>query len=116
MQVLRHFQAPPVGRAIDVAATQPERHDQRHERRSGHRPDRSEQRELTDREIQVLRLITKGYKTSEVARLLQISHHTVSTSVRDIYRKLGISPRAEATLEAERRGLVARSGCTGCAD
>jgi DNA-binding NarL/FixJ family response regulator len=61
---------------------------------------------LTDREVDVLRLIAKGYKSSEVAELLGLSSHTVTGYVRDIYRKLGISSRAEATLEAARRGLV----------
>lgn len=63
-------------------------------------------RRLTDREVDVLRLIAKGYKSSEVAELLGLSGHTVTGYVRDIYRKLGISSRAEATLEAARRGLV----------
>lgn len=62
---------------------------------------------LTDREVDVLRLIAKGYKAAEVAQLLSLSSHTVTGYVRDIYRKLGISSRAEATLEAARRGLVA---------
>lgn len=61
---------------------------------------------LTEREIEVLRLIAKGYKVSEAGQLLGISAHTVTTYIRDIYRKLGISTRAEATLEAARRGLV----------
>ena len=63
--------------------------------------------QLTDREVDVLRLIAKGYKAAEVAQLLALSSHTVTGYVRDIYRKLGISSRAEATLEAARRGLVA---------
>ncbi len=61
---------------------------------------------LTEREIEVLRLIAKGYKVIEAGQLLGISSHTVTTYIRDIYRKLGISSRAEATLEAARRGLV----------
>jgi DNA-binding NarL/FixJ family response regulator len=67
----------------------------------------TELRQLTDREIDVLRLIAKGYKAPEVAVLLGLTAHTVSSYVRDIYRKLGITSRAEATLEAARRGLVA---------
>lgn len=63
--------------------------------------------QLTEREVDVLRLIAKGYKAAEVAQLLGLSSHTVTGYVRDIYRKLGISSRAEATLEAARRGLVA---------
>lgn len=63
-------------------------------------------RQLTEREIDVLRLIAKGYKVPEVAPLLGLSAHTVSSYVRDIYRKLDISSRAEAAVEAARRGLV----------
>lgn len=61
---------------------------------------------LTDRQVEVLRLIAKGYKGPEVANLLGLSHHTVSGYVRDIYRLLGIRSRAEATMEAVRRGLT----------
>lgn len=64
------------------------------------------QRQLTDREVDVLRLIGKGYKVPEAAALLGISAHTVTSYVRDIYRKLDISSRAEAAVEAARRGLV----------
>ena len=64
------------------------------------------QRQLTDREVDVLRLIGKGYKVPEAASLLGISAHTVTSYVRDIYRKLDISSRAEAAVEAARRGLV----------
>lgn len=61
---------------------------------------------LTQREIDILRLIGKGYKAVEIAKLLSITLNTVNTYVRDVYRKLGISSRAEAALEASRRGLV----------
>ena len=61
---------------------------------------------LSQREIDVLRLIGKGYSAPEAGRLLGISNHTASSYVRDIYRKLGISSRAEAAMEAVRRGLV----------
>lgn len=63
-------------------------------------------RQLTEREVDVLRLIGKGYKVTEAASLLGISAHTVTSYVRDIYRKLDISSRAEAAVEAARRGLV----------
>lgn len=64
------------------------------------------QRQLTEREVDVLRLIGKGYKVIEAASLLGISAHTVTSYVRDIYRKLDISSRAEAAVEAARRGLI----------
>ena len=61
---------------------------------------------LTEREQDVLRLIGKGFKVTEAAKILGITPNTASTYIRDIYRKLGINSRAEATMEAARRGLV----------
>ena len=61
---------------------------------------------LTDREAGVLRLIAKGYRAAEVAALLGLTPSTVSSYIRDIYRKLGITSRAEAAIEAARRGWV----------
>ena len=89
LRVLRHFRDTPPPPPNDAAAPDPD------------------DVKLTEREIDVLRLIAKGYRVAEVGPLLSISATTVSGYVRDIYRKLGISSRAEATLEATRRGLVA---------
>ena len=61
---------------------------------------------LTKREEDVLRLLAKGYKAAEIADKLDLSVHTVNGYVRDIYAKLGVRNKAEATLEAARRGLV----------
>jgi len=95
LRVLRHFHATPQTspQVISVA---------RSASLDGEAP-----KHLTEREIDVLRLIAKGYKAPEVAPLLGITPHTVSSYVRDIYRKLGISSRAEAAMEAAKRGLVA---------
>lgn len=65
---------------------------------------------LTGRETDVLRLIAKGHTVVDVARLLGLSRHTAAGYVKDVYRKLSVSSRAEATLEATRRGLVASGG------
>lgn len=62
---------------------------------------------LTARETEVLRLIAKGLSVGDVAELLGLSRHTVAGYLKDIYRKLAVGTRAEATLEAMRRGLVA---------
>ena len=62
---------------------------------------------LTPRETEVLRLTAKGLTLGEVATVLALSRHTVSGYLKDIYRKLRVGTRAEATLEAARRGLVA---------
>jgi DNA-binding NarL/FixJ family response regulator len=62
---------------------------------------------LTPRETEVLRLTAKGLTLNEVATALGLSRHTVSGYLKDIYRKLSVGTRAEAALEAARRGLVA---------
>lgn len=61
---------------------------------------------LTERESEVLRIIAKGLTQVECARLLQLSPHTVSGYVKDIYRKLNVGSRAEAALAARAMGLV----------
>lgn len=61
---------------------------------------------LTEREKEVLRCIAKGLTLPETAQLLALSQHTVSGYVKDIYRKLNISSRAEAALTAHGLGLI----------
>lgn len=67
-----------------------------------------EQEALTARETDVLRLIAKGLTVVEVAGMLELSRHTVAGYLKAIYRKLSVNSRAEAALEATRRGLVSR--------
>jgi len=61
---------------------------------------------LSDREHQVLTLIVKGFSYAEIAGLLGVSGHTVTTHVRSIYRKLEVHSRGEAVYEALQLGLV----------
>jgi len=61
---------------------------------------------LTQREREVLTLIAKGYTVARVAEMLGITRNTAAGYVKVIYRKLNISSRAEATLEATRQGLI----------
>lgn len=61
---------------------------------------------LTPRETDVLRLIGRGLRVGEAARHLGLADDTVAGYVKAIYRKLDIASRAEAALEAARRGLV----------
>ena len=63
---------------------------------------------LSLREREVLEYITKGFTTVEIAALMSVSHHTVSTFVRRIYAKLEVNSKAEAIYEANARGLLAR--------
>ena len=79
-RILRHFQQPEV--------------------RSDPRPS------LSDRELEVLALLAKGMARNDIARLLDISANTAAGHIKSIYRKLNVSGRAEATLEAVQMGLI----------
>ena len=61
---------------------------------------------LNARETDILQRVAKGYTLPEIAGQLGLSRHTVADYVKQIYRKLNVSSRAEAALEAARRGLV----------
>ena len=61
---------------------------------------------LTKREVDVLRLLAKGYSNPEIAQLLSISQHTVKTHVTHIYDKLGVNDRAQAAVWASRHDVV----------
>lgn len=61
---------------------------------------------LSPREKQTLTLVAKGWKVSEVAAHMQVTTNTASGYVKSIYRKLDVSNRSEATIEAVRMGLV----------
>ena len=53
--------------------------------------------------------VAKGFTLPEIAVQLNLSRHTISDYVKQIYRKLNVSSRAEAALEAQRLGLFGRS-------
>lgn len=61
---------------------------------------------LTSREQEVLKLVSKGFRGPEIAALLGISHHTVSSHIKSIYSKLEVSSRGEAVYEASRLRLL----------
>ena len=60
---------------------------------------------LTERENEVLLRVAKGYTLPEIGVQLNLSRHTIADYVKQIYRKLNVSSRAEAALEAQRLGL-----------
>ncbi|MDH5693667.1 MAG: response regulator transcription factor [Gammaproteobacteria bacterium] len=62
---------------------------------------------LSERETEVLVLLAKGLQRMEIAAMLTMSDNTVAGHIKSIYKKLNVSSRAEATLEAVRIGLVA---------
>lgn len=64
--------------------------------------------ELTERELQILRLIGRGYTNQEIANELFLAYNTVRdyASTSHIYSKLGVKNRREAVKRAERLGLL----------
>lgn len=61
---------------------------------------------LSERELEVLRLLATGLSNRDIAPLLFISESTVKTHVEHIIRKLGVSDRVQAAVWAARHGLV----------
>lgn len=69
-------------------------------------PEAPTEERLTPREVEVLRLIAKGYRNAEASQILGITANTLGGYVKAVYRKLGVSSRAEAALSAARLGLA----------
>jgi two-component system, NarL family, response regulator LiaR len=61
---------------------------------------------LTEREVEVLRLLAEGQSNKEIAHTLTIGEKTVKTHVSNILAKLGVASRTQAALYAARIGLV----------
>jgi ATP/maltotriose-dependent transcriptional regulator MalT len=61
---------------------------------------------LTDREIDVLRLLAARYTNKEIAARLHISRHTVTTHTVSIYQKLQVTGRRDAAQRARDLGLL----------
>ena len=62
--------------------------------------------ELTDRELDVLRIITTGASNTVVAEKLGISEHTVKTHVRSMLTKTGFANRTELAIKARALGVA----------
>jgi DNA-binding CsgD family transcriptional regulator len=62
--------------------------------------------ELTDRELETLKLLAKGATTEEIAQQLHISHTTVNNHVQHILTKLNAHTRLEAIRRAEHAGRI----------
>ncbi len=62
---------------------------------------------LTKREREILKLVSEGYSNGRVARLLWVTEQTVKFHLSNIYRKLDVANRTEASRWAQRNGLLA---------
>jgi len=61
---------------------------------------------LSQREIEVLRLMAQGSANKEIASRLTISESTVKTHIANIFQKLGVNGRTEAVTQALHRGII----------
>jgi len=62
---------------------------------------------LTDRELEIVRLVAAGKKNKEVAEQLAISERTVRTNLTSVFQKLGVRDRIGLVMYALRHGLTA---------
>jgi len=61
---------------------------------------------LSNREMDILQLITRGMSNKQVARALGISHQTVKNHMTSILRKLAVNDRTQAAVYALRKGWI----------
>lgn len=62
--------------------------------------------QLTDREREVLQLVSEGLSAPDIGKHIHLSTTTVKSHLHSLYEKLGVSDRAAAVAEAMRRGLL----------
>ncbi|MFM2112385.1 MAG: hypothetical protein RLZZ271_1045 [Pseudomonadota bacterium] len=70
------------------------------------KPAKTENNPLSDREMDVLKLVAQGYLNKEIADKLCISPHTVGTHVKSLYLKLSAHTKVQVVRAAQERGLV----------
>ena len=80
------------------------------ELRQGGQPSSQAGADLSEREVEVLRLIAEGRSNTEIAERLVISEHTVKRHVSNILSKLHLADRTQAAVYAWREGMVDKNG------
>jgi DNA-binding NarL/FixJ family response regulator len=66
----------------------------------------SQRADLTDRELEVLRLVASGLSNQVIGERLFLSEHTIHRHIANIFSKLSVSSRAAAVAQAARRGIL----------
>jgi DNA-binding NarL/FixJ family response regulator len=74
-----------------------------------------ETRGLTKREVEILRLVAEGHSNSQLAKMLWVTEQTVKFHLSNIYRKLDVANRTEASRWAQLHGLLAADATTAAA-
>ena len=70
------------------------------------RPSKQTDFGLTNREIEVLKLIAQGYTNNEISGMLFISPHTVKSHMIHIFNKLGVNDRTQAAVLATQSEII----------
>jgi len=65
---------------------------------------------LSERELEVLRLLSTDLSGPDIARELVVSLHTVRSHTKNVYAKLGVNDRRAAVRRAGELGLLSRTG------
>jgi DNA-binding NarL/FixJ family response regulator len=68
---------------------------------------------LTRRELEILRLAAEGHKNAEMAAMLWLTEQTIKFHLSNIYRKLNVANRTEASRWAQVHGLLPRTSSRG---
>jgi two-component system NarL family response regulator len=68
--------------------------------------ERGRRKDLSPRELEVLRHLVNGLSNKEIARALSIGDESVKTHLSGIFAKLGVTDRTQAAIEAVRQGIV----------
>ncbi|MGZ7445953.1 response regulator [Paenibacillus sp. TH7-28] len=69
-------------------------------------PRKEQASSLTEKEVQVLQFVARGYKSKEIAFDMGISERTVKAYLTNIYNKLGVDSRSQAVVTALERGIL----------
>jgi len=75
-------------------------------------PVKKKAQELSDREIEVLKLVAEGKTNKEIANVLNLSEKTIKNHVRNIFHKLQVYDRTQAAMHGLRKGLIQLEGET----
>ncbi len=90
-KLMRQMAAEPAARAVDTGQVE------------------SPVEALTERELEVLRLLAQGYSNPEIAQRVHLAPGTVRNYVSTILQKLGVGDRTQAAVVALQRGLISQS-------